>query len=106
MIRAGELDRRITVERAHVVTNALGREDRLWAPLATVWAKADPISDGERWRAAEVAADATIRFTVLWGLGVTAKDRIIHGGRTYGILGVKEIGRREGQEITATGRAE
>jgi SPP1 family predicted phage head-tail adaptor len=105
-MEAGKLDRRITVERATTTTDAYGGEVATWVPLGTVWAAVEPISDGERFRAAEVAAQVTTRFRIRWGLGVTVEDRVVYDGRTYGIVGVKEIGRREGQEITAAARAE
>lgn len=103
---AGKLDRRITVERATITTDAAGGEVQDWTAIATVWAEVLPISDGERWRASEVAAHVTTRFRIRWGLGVTVEDRIVYEGRVYEIVGVKEIGRREGQEITAAARAE
>lgn len=103
---AGRLDRRVTVERATFTTNGFGEEVATWAPLKTVWADVQPISDGERWRAAEVAAHVTTRFRVRWGLDVTVRDRIAYDGRIYDISAVKEIGRREGQEITASARAD
>lgn len=105
-MRAGELDRRITIERAVVTTDPFGGEQRAWAPLHTVWAQALPISDGERWRAGEVAAQVTHRFRIRWGAGVEPTDRIRYDGKVYEIVGVKEIGRRVGQEITAAARAD
>lgn len=105
-MRAGDLDRRITVERAVKTTDAAGGVTLNWMAIGEVWAQVLPISDGERWRAEEVAAHVTTRFRIRWGLDVTAEDRIVYGGRNYEIFGVKEIGRRVGQEITASARAE
>lgn len=105
-MKAGDLDRRIVIERATTTTNDFGEEIQTWAPLAEVWAQVLPISDGERWRAAEVAAHVTTRFRIRWGLGVTVLDRVFYEGREYDIAAVKEIGRHEGQEITAAARAE
>ena len=105
-LAAGDLDRRITFERAIGTTDDLGGEVHNWGEHATVWAQVLPISDGERWRAAEVAASVTTRFRIRWGAGVTVEDRIAYDGRIYDIVGVKEIGRREGQEITAAARAD
>lgn len=105
-MEAGKLDRRIAIERAIKTTDAVGGEVLSWLPLATVWASVAPISDGERWRAAEVSAGVTTRFQIRWGAAVTVEDRILYDGRVYEIVGVKEIGRREGQEITASARAE
>jgi SPP1 family predicted phage head-tail adaptor len=105
-MQAGKLDRQITIERASVVLDGFGGEVRTWEPIATAWAAVMPISDGERWRAGEVAAHVTHRFQVRWGIGVEVADRVLYDGRTFEISGVKEIGRREGQEITAAARAE
>ena len=33
--------------------------------------------------------------------GLAAKDRLICEGRTYAIIGIKEIGRKDGLEVTA-----
>lgn len=105
-MEAGLLDRRITIERATETTDAVGGVVRTWGPIATVWAQVLPISDGERWRAQEVAASVTHRFRIRWGVGVEVTDRILYDGRVFLISGVKEIGRRVGQELTASARAE
>ena len=106
---AGRLDRRVTIQRITSRTqDAYGGEVAVWSDLATVWAEVRPISDGERWRTgeAQIAAVATHRFCIRWGLGVGPLDRLQYEGRVYEITGVKEIGRRVGQEITAVARAE
>jgi SPP1 family predicted phage head-tail adaptor len=74
-----------------------------------VWASVLPVSDGERWRAGEVAAHITARFTVRWSqfaAGITPKDRLIYKDAEHDIFSVKEIGRREWIEITAAARAD
>lgn len=108
-MRAGDLDRRVTIRRIVDRTeDAHGGEVEVWADLAIVSAEVRPISDGERWRTgeAQVAAVSTHRFCIRWGLGVGPLDRLQYEGRVYEITGVKEIGRRVGQEITAVARAE
>lgn len=100
-MRAGGLDRRIVVERATVALDGFGAAVEIWAALATVWAEVRWISDGERWRAGAVGAEAVMRVTIRAGLRVTERDRLVIDGRVHGISGVKEIGRGEGQEITA-----
>lgn len=106
MFEAGRLDRRITIQRAIKATDNFGGEVEIWGDHATVWAEVLPISDGERWRAAEVAADVTTRFRIRWGFGVQVTDRVLYDGRLYDLHGVKELGRRVGQELTAAARAD
>lgn len=104
-MKAGALDRRVTFQRATVVTNEFNEGEPSWVNVATVWASKSDISDGERIRAAQTGASVTTRFQVRWNAltaTVTPKDRLQCEGRTYGIVAVKELGRREGLEITAS----
>lgn len=106
---AGGFDRWITIERitGHA-PGAFNEQSPVWGVLAELRAAMTPVSDGERWVAqlGQVAAIATHRFRIPWGLSVGPMDRVIHDGRVFEILGVKELGRRVGQEITAVARAE
>ena len=109
-MQAGKFDRRITIERfaaGSPAVDAFGGESGAWGALATVWAQRTPVSDGEKWRAQEVAAAITERFLIRWSStvsGVSAKDRISYNSRLYDISGVKEVGRRQYIEITAAAR--
>lgn len=108
-MRAGKLDRRITIRRATTATNDLGEDVATWGDLATVWASKEDIRDGERFAAQEVAAHITTRFRVRWSSvtsDVDAKDRIVYQGYEYNVVAVKELGRREGIEITASARTD
>jgi SPP1 family predicted phage head-tail adaptor len=72
-------------------------------------AKKTPISDGERFRANEIGSQANVRFLTRWDEfsgDVDTKDRIICEGKTYEIVGTKEIGRRKEVEITAAVRSD
>jgi SPP1 family predicted phage head-tail adaptor len=108
-MRAGDLDRRVTFRRASVTRGAFNEATSAWSDLVTVWAAKAEISDGERVRAAQTGARVTARFTVRWSpdtAGVTAKDQLVCEGRTFDIVGVKEIGRRVGLEFTCAAQAD
>ena len=108
-MQAGPLDRRITIQRASISYDAFNAPVEAWAGIATVWASKEDIKDGERLRAQEVSAEITTRFRIRWSSAVSdvnPKDQIIFDGKTYDIFGVKEIGRREGLELTAAARAD
>jgi SPP1 family predicted phage head-tail adaptor len=108
-MEAGRMDRRVTLRRATAAPDAFNEPVQSWANLATVWAEARPISDRERIAAAEVAASITHRFTIRWSAALadlSPRDRLIFEGREFDISAVKEIGRREGIEITASARAD
>lgn len=106
---AGRFDGRVAILRATTAVNAFNEPVPTWSTLATVWADARPVSDGERWSAGQTLADQVIRFTVRWSTlsaSITPKDRLLFQGRTYDIQGVKSVGRNSMREITATARAE
>lgn len=108
-ISAGDLDNRITIERAVETRDAFNSVTKTWTSVATVWASKEDIRDAERVASQEVGAEITTRFQIRYSsevAGVDPKHRVICAGRTYDIVAVKEIGRREGIEITAAARAE
>ena len=80
-----------------------------WAEHAVVWAKRHDASAAERYRAQEVGAEITARFTIRhWSLvaDVDARDRIRFSGRNYNITAVRAVGRNAWLEIDAVARAE
>ena len=108
-MRAGKLDRKITLQRFTSTLDDYNEPVLTWATLATRSASFEPLSDGERFRAGETAANASARFVIRWSSAVSTlnpKDRLQYEGETWQILHVKEIGRREGIEITAGTRAD
>lgn len=109
-MRPEQFDRTITLERATSTQDpGSGEEVPTWSTLATVQASKRDVSDSERVAAAEVSAQIATRFQVRWDSAysdLSPKDRLIFEGRTYDIAAVKELGRREGLEISAAARAE
>lgn len=109
MMKAGPRDRLITIERATSTPGPMNAPVLTWAPLAKVWASKRDVSDAERVAAAEVSAEITARFQILYSsrvASVNPKDRIICQGQVFDISAVKEIGRRDGLEITAAARSD
>lgn len=108
-MQAGKLDRRLTLRRKTTTTDEFGAEIATWADVATVWASKQDVSDGERVRAQQVGARITTRFQVRWGSvtkTISAEDQVVCEGVLYEVTARKEIGRREGVEITATAQAD
>lgn len=109
MLRAGNLNRRLTLLRPTLAPNGFGESVETFAATATVWASYEPLSDAEQRRAAEVGATMTARFQIRLSSQVVDCDptwRATCDGRSFDIVGVKEIGLREGLEISAVARAE
>lgn len=109
MLRAGQLNRRLSLSRPTLTPNGFGEEVETLTEVATVWASYEPLSDAEQRRAAEVGATMTARFQIRLSSQVADCDptwRATFNGRPFDIVGVKEIGLREGLEISAVARAE
>jgi SPP1 family predicted phage head-tail adaptor len=108
MVGAGDLDRRITIERSYGVAKEFNEVvDPDWQPLMTVWAGREDISDGEKFAAGGIGGYLAARFTVRHSTQTAAiqySDRLLHDGREWNIVGLKEArnGRRQFIEITAT----
>ena len=108
-MQAGKLDRKIILQRFTETRDEYNEPVKTWATLATRSASYEPLSDGEKFSASETAAEASARFVIRYSSAVAdldPKDRLTFDGVVYQILRVKEIGRREGLEITVSGRAD
>ena len=105
-----KLDRRVQFERYTATDDGFGVVEAWSAHGSPVPAAKKDVSDGEKWRAGEVAAHITARFTVRWSAftaALTPKDRLTCEGRSYDISGIKEVGaRRRWLEIAAAARAD
>lgn len=104
-MRAGKLDRRVTIQRfVQTGTDELNEPIREWTNVETVWAQQRPNRGSERFEAGQIGATAVMTFHIRY-FGVTAKDRLIYEGRTYEIVSPpREIGRRVVTEIDAIAR--
>jgi SPP1 family predicted phage head-tail adaptor len=108
-MRAGDLDQRITLRRATFTTNGFNEPAATWSDLVTVWAARRDASASEVYRAQEVGAQITARFTIRWSSqisDVSPTDRVAFDGREYNITAVRDVGRRKWREIDAVARAE
>jgi SPP1 family predicted phage head-tail adaptor len=108
-MRAGDLDRRITIRRATHAPNAFNELIATWSDVAMVWAAARQVTDAERFRAQEIGAEVSTRFTIRYSSEVAdlgPADRVVLEGREYNVTGVRKLGRREWLEIGAVARAE
>ena len=107
---AGALDRRIQFRRAALVDDGLASVPQMADHGQPVWAAKSDLSDGERWRAGEVAARITSRFTVRWSSfirDITPADELVCEGVTYEITGIKEgRGYRQWLELTCAARSD
>lgn len=105
-ISAGNLDRIIQFLRADMVDDGYQSRPGAYVPHGEkVWAALRYVSDRERYAAGTVGVDAVARVTVRYSsftAGITHSDRLLCEGRVFGVVGIKETGRRQWIEITAS----
>lgn len=93
---AGELDRRITLQRVSETDDGYGTVAGAWNDIATVWAKLMPMSGAERLAALQNQAHANTRFKIRKSSDVedlNPKDRLLFDDTAYDIASVRLEGR-------------
>jgi head-tail adaptor len=121
-VRAGQLDRRITVQRRILSFGNSGAQVETWSAIsARRPASRMPIRGDERFQAQQFVAREQVEFRVRYGTsvaGLSPLDRVVYPApanadeqappdhHIYDIMAVHEIGRREGFRILAARRAE
>lgn len=107
---AGALDRRIQFLRAPLIDDGFAARPGDYAPLGSaVWGSRQDIRDSEKAEADTIYGEVSCRFQIRstsFSRTITLKDRLVEGGRQFEILGIKEVGRRDMLEITATARTD
>lgn len=96
-LAAGRLRHRVRIEMLAESQASNGAVSESWVTFAdNVPAAIEPLSAREFIAAQQAQSEVTARIVIRYRPGVTAKMRIVHGGRVYNIAGVlpdKESGR-------------
>lgn len=104
------VDVRVQLLRAGSSDDGFAEVPGDYVPLGVArWMRKTDISDAERWRADEIGAVITTRFTcasTTFTRAITPKDRLQCGSVTYDIQGIKEVVTNFRLEITANARAD
>ena len=100
-MRAGRLDRKVTIQTFTATQNDYGEPVETWTTLADVWAERTPLSGREAFISDQMAALSLIKYRIRYRSDVDTKARISDAGVYYNIRSVQIIGRNEGLEIVA-----
>jgi SPP1 family predicted phage head-tail adaptor len=87
-MRAGELDKRITIQYAAKSKNSFGEDIETWTALATVWANIEFTNGNERFLQQERIAETTAVFKIRIRSDVDSTRRIKYKNRYFNILSV------------------
>ena len=92
-IPAGELDRRIEIQKVSESVDASGYGDATpaWTLFRKVWAKIETTGGREFYRASQTFSQMSHLITIRYLQGLTTKHRIKYGSRIFGIQGVINV---------------
>lgn len=100
-MRAGKLDRIITIERQTETVQPSGSVVSAWTAIATTRAEIVKASADEFLTGFGEAERGTTIFRIRYSAGITTADRIMFDGIAHDIKEIVEIGRRRALEIRA-----
>jgi SPP1 family predicted phage head-tail adaptor len=100
-MRAGKLDRSISIERLMEIVKPSGSVVTAWTNIATIRAEVIQQSATEFLTGFGEAENGTIVFRVRYLPGITTADRVLYNNAAYDLKEIKEIGRRRALELRA-----
>jgi len=98
-MRAGELNKRVTLQIKTVTRTSSGAENPVWQSVATVWARfMDNVTGGEFFDAEKVNSEITQKIKIRYRSNVKPSMRAKYGNRYFDILLVENV-REENKEL-------
>lgn len=91
-MQAGKLDQRVTLWKLSGGTDAWGSPlPAELVAVGTVWARVQPLNGREYIAAQAAQSEVTARIRMRFRPWMTAQDRVIHNGTTYGIESLIDV---------------
>jgi SPP1 family predicted phage head-tail adaptor len=100
-MKAGSLDRLITIEAPTVTLDDAGAPSTTWSTFATMRAQLVKNSTADDERRSGSETDERLTFRMHYLDGVTLNHRLTYQGQAFEIRDLAEIGRRRGLEVIA-----
>jgi SPP1 family predicted phage head-tail adaptor len=102
-MKGEKLDRRVDLQHRTLTRNTTnGEEVETWSTYAAVWAEKKDVRGREFFAAQQSNSDITTTWRIRYRGDVVATDKLVHGGLSYNVTSIAEIGRRDGLELQAT----
>ena len=87
-MKAGALDKRITVQTPTITQDTMGQPVTSWATLAQRWASVEPLQGREAQLVHALFSEATHKISMRYLSGLNAKCRVSWDSRYFNILSV------------------
>lgn len=91
-MRAGDLDKRATLQYPAKSRNSFGEDIETWTDLDTVWCSIEPVSGAEKWLQQERISEATYKVKMRYRANLDSTMRLHYKNRYLQFLGVLNIG--------------
>jgi hypothetical protein len=103
-MKAGKIDRRLTILKRTEDDSGDWGPVYTYLPWLAMWSSIQYDKADEEFAANELYSMRIMTFQTRWFAGVDDRDRLECEGQYYDILGIREIGRRDGLEFKAQWR--
>lgn len=87
-LRIGPLRQRVIIERATTSQDDYGQAIASWATVATRWGSLRALRGTEAVNGEQLAAETVHEIVLRGGVEVRAADRLVIGGRAFGVVEV------------------
>ncbi|WP_276118382.1 phage head closure protein [Pararhizobium qamdonense] len=101
-MRAGKLDKTITIDRAATTVDEYGAPTEGWTTITTVRAQLIQSTTEEFIQSFGSSSKVAVIFRIRHRDGIAVSDRLTHSGQAYDLKEIKELGRRDGLDLRCT----
>lgn len=85
-MRAGRLNKLVTIEQVIESRDSKGGVVETWVTFAEVWASIEPLVGREYFDSKQLNAELTAKIRIRYLEGVTSKMRVLYGSRIFEII--------------------
>lgn len=93
-VRAGELNRRVSVQQRSSTPGNFGAASETWQEVFPAWARILPLGGRELLFAKQIASESSHQVTIRYRASVTPRMRIVYQGRVFEIESVNDVEER------------
>ena len=98
-MRAGQMNKRVTLQIKSVTIDGLGTEVITWTDHATVWASVEPVTGREYYLAQQQATSISTKIGIRYRRGITGGWRVKYGNRIFDIQAPINVGEKNKELI-------
>ena len=95
IVKASELNKRVTIQRATNIYDAAGGTIKSWNDVATIWAKVEEGRGSEFYQNRQFENQQQAILTIRYREDVTVHDRISFDGRFFSIVSIQDKNHRK-----------